>query len=123
MEVRTGTSAPPRTEEPPPFSLAAVVGFMLVSLAVLMLLPAGALMRLGVQRSEWPQWVYGLLGLSLPIGLVSLIVLLVAQWHVWRARGDLRGGAWVKFGLGLAGLGTLANYFIFRFVTSLLLTK
>ena len=29
----------------------------------------------------------------------------------------------VNFGLGLAGLGTLANYFILRFATSLLLTK
>jgi hypothetical protein len=51
----------------------------------------------------------------MPIGTVSLIVLLVARRLVRQTGGRLRGGSLIKLGLILAASGTWANFFILFF--------
>jgi uncharacterized PurR-regulated membrane protein YhhQ (DUF165 family) len=54
----------------------------------------------------WPQWAVSLFGLSVPIGIVGLVVLLLARGFIKRLPGRLRGMTAVHAGLAVAGVGT-----------------
>jgi hypothetical protein len=88
-----------------------VVGLALVCLAVATMLPAAVLTFQG--NLSWPNWVGLLWVLSLPLGVASLVVLLVARRSIRRAQGNLRGLDLVGEGLLMAGMGACVNSVVF----------
>ena len=112
MGAESGDPVPPRPDAPSSLSRTGVAGFALVSIAVAMLLPAVVLFLGPEHSSSWPLWVGLFWVLSLLLGSASLVVLLVAERSIRRARGALGGISLVGWGLVLAGMGTLVNLFI-----------
>jgi hypothetical protein len=92
-----------------------VVGFELVSLALALMLPMGAYFVYEETILFVPCWAAIAWALSIPIGTVSLIVLLVARRLVRQSGGRLRGGILLDLGLFLAATGTWANSAAFVF--------
>jgi hypothetical protein len=79
------------------------------------MLPMGAYVRYEEILFR-PDWAAICLGALIPIGTVSLIVLLVARRLVRRSGGRLRGGILLDLGLFLAATGTWANVAAIIFV-------
>jgi hypothetical protein len=96
-----------------PFSHLAIVASVSICLAVAIALPAWvAWYGVGSYTYDWPGWLTTGFMLGIPIGVVSLVLVLVARHRIIAAHVRLRGSSLVSIALLTALVGFSLTFFI-----------